>query len=73
MSSVGADVAWNTITTQYNTYSTDPIVGLAASAAGLSFEPVDTDISAYTTNMALNGLFNSNSKRRSKNKNRYYS
>ena len=57
MSSVGADVAWDAITTQYNTYSSDPIVSTAASVAGLSFGPVDTDISAYTTNKALDGLF----------------
>lgn len=57
MSSVGADVAWNQITTQYNTYSGDPIVSTAASIAGLNFGPVDTDISAYTTNKALDGLF----------------
>lgn len=57
MSAVQADVAWNTITTQYNTYSSDPIVSTAASIAGLSFTPVDTDISAYTTNKALDGLF----------------
>lgn len=57
MSAVGADVAWSTLTTQYNTYSADPIVSTAVGIAGLSFEPVDTDISAYTTNKALDGLF----------------
>lgn len=57
MSAVQADVAWNTITTNYNNYSGDPIVSTAASFAGLNFEPVNTDISAYTTNKALDGLF----------------
>lgn len=57
MTTVGADVAWNQVTTQYNTYSNNPIVTSAAAIAGLSFGPVDTDISAYTTNKALDGLF----------------
>lgn len=57
MSSVGADVAWNQLTTQYNNYAGDPIVNTAASIAGLSFAPVDTDISAYVTHKALDGLF----------------
>lgn len=57
MSSVGADVAWTQVVTQYNTYSQNVVVTTAASAAGLSFEPVNTDISAYTTEKALDGLF----------------
>lgn len=57
MTAVQADVAWNTVTNQYNTYSSDPIVSTAASIAGLNFKPIDTDISAYTTNKALDGLF----------------
>lgn len=57
MKSVGADVAWQEVTTQYNTYGDNPVVSAAASVAGLNFAPVNTDISAYTTNKALDGLF----------------
>jgi len=57
MVSVGADVAWSEITTYYNSLANDPSVVLAASIAGLNIDPVTTDISAYTTNKALDGLF----------------
>lgn len=57
MKSVHADVAWKEITTFYNNLSNDVLVKTAADIAGLNLDPVDTDISAYTTNMALDGLF----------------
>lgn len=57
MSEVQADVAWTELTTYYNQLASNPVASIAASAAGLSIEPVDTDISAYTTNKALDGLF----------------
>lgn len=43
MASVGADAAWSEVT---NTYNSIPLV-----------TPVNTDISDYTTNKALDGLF----------------
>lgn len=57
MAAVQADVAWTEITQYYNTLSSNPTVVFAVSAAGLNLDPVDTDISAYTTNKALDGLF----------------
>lgn len=57
MSEVQADVAWTEITQYYNQLSSNPAAVIAANAAGLSLSPVDTDISAYTTNKALDGLF----------------
>lgn len=47
MAEVGADVAWNEITTNYNYLA----------AVNPNLPDVDTDISAYTTNKALDGLF----------------
>lgn len=57
MAAVQADVAWTEITQYYNTLSSNPAIVFAASTAGLNLDPVDTDISAYTTNKALDGLF----------------
>ncbi|MGB0886416.1 MAG: DUF4197 domain-containing protein [Chitinophagales bacterium] len=53
MASVGADVAWNEVITHYNS----PTTAAAAGLAGITITPIDTDISAYTTNKALDGLF----------------
>lgn len=47
MAQVGADVAWNEITTNYNYLA----------IVTPSLPEIDTDISAYTTNKALDGLF----------------
>ena len=57
MVSVGADLAWSELTTYYNSLTNDVTVVAAVSLAGLSLDPIDTDISSYTTNKALDGLF----------------
>jgi hypothetical protein len=57
MAAVQADVAWTELTQYYNQLASTPGISLIAANAGLNLDPVDTDISAYTTNKALDGLF----------------
>ncbi len=50
LESVGAATLWSQITTQYNTVANAPLLGT-------NLDPINTDLSGYTTGKALDGLF----------------
>jgi len=57
VNNTSATTIWNSITEKYNGVVNNKIVQTAASTAGHSFKPVDTDLGKFVTGKALDGLF----------------
>ena len=56
MDQVGLPTVWNQFTTNYNSAARNSYAQLAAQVAGVTLEPVSTDLGEYVTGKAIDGL-----------------